>query len=223
MTAYSIDSLLAEIRVAMDMNSSDAVLTGLGDPETLTLDQLIRSKIADAARVVECAAPMHLIGPGQVFATTITWESAIGYGCGRVLLPTDFMRLVAFQMTDWDYAVTTPISEDSPEYVVQRSRFPGVRGCPQRPVCALVNFPSGLYLEFFSCTEGETVGVRKARYLPMPAIQTVTIGEQSVEQITLCDKLKPSIVYYAAHMTALALGNGEQAAALLQISNSLAQ
>ena len=40
-------------------------LSGLGDVDTLSLEDIIRSKIADAARVVERAAPAHLLDSGR--------------------------------------------------------------------------------------------------------------------------------------------------------------
>jgi len=209
---YNVSDLKKEVRVALDKNMSSATLTSLGDVDTLSIDEIIESKIADAARLVENSAPVYLLDGGYPFATSIGWDSEPGYGSGHIVLPQDWMRLVSFQMSDWNQAVTVAISEDDPLYMQQRSRFPGIRGCPQKPVVALVMRPEGLVLEFYSCTAGD-VYVKRARYLPVPKIVS--------GKIDLCEKLKPAVVYYAAYLTALSVGSGDLAAALLNISNEL--
>jgi hypothetical protein len=210
---YNVSDLKREARVAIDMNMSSQPLAALQDVDTLSLEDIIESKIADAARIVESMAPVHLLDAGEPFAETIGWDSAVGYGGGHIILPSDFLRLVSFQMSDWDYAVTTVITEDDPLYPQQRSRFPGIRGCPQRPVVALVQRPVGLTLEFYSCTGGEEVYVTRARYIPIPKI---TNGK-----IDICEKLKPSVVYYIGYLTALSVGDSDLAASMLNNSNEL--
>jgi len=210
---YTVDELKREIRVALDMNNSSTPLSELGDVDTLTLEDVIESKIADAARVVESIAPMPLLDTGEAFAVSIGWDSAIGYGSGHIRLPDDFLRLISFQMSDWDYAVTEAITETSPLYSRQHSRFPGIRGCPQKPVVAIIMQPIGLVMEFFSCTGGNGVYVKRARYIPIPKIED--------GNIKICEKLKPAVVYYAAYMTALTIGEAEQANTLLAMSKEL--
>lgn len=56
MASYSVTTLTKEVRVCLDMNYSDTSLLDLGDPDTLELDELIKSKIADAARIVTSRA-----------------------------------------------------------------------------------------------------------------------------------------------------------------------
>lgn len=210
---YKVNDLVRDIRIAIDQNMTSTQLAGLGDIDTLSLEDIIGSKIADAARIVEQNAPSYLLDSGQAFADSIGWYGAVGIGSGYIHLPDDFMRLVCFQMSDWSRAVITAISEDDPQYEMQSSRFPGIRGCPQKPVVAITQQPVGLVLEFYSCTAGEHVYVKKARYIPIPK---VTDGE-----IELCERLKPSIVYYAAYLTALSVGNGDLAAGMLNISKEL--
>jgi hypothetical protein len=210
---YDISELKREIRIALDQNTSSEPLAALGDIDTLSLDDIIESKIADAARIVESTAPAHLLDSGEAFGNSIGWDSEPGYGSGHIHMPDDFLRLVCFQMSDWSYAVTVAISEDSELYAMQRSRYPGIRGCPESPVVAITSQPIGLVLEFYSCTAGPNVYVRRARYIPIPHI----VGNG----IELCEKLKPSIVYYAAYLVALSTGNSYLATSMLNISNEL--
>ncbi len=210
---YEVSDLKREIRIALDQNNTSSQLLETGDIDTLSLEEIIESKIADAARIVESQAPADLLDGGRAFADNIGWQSRVGYGMGMVELPDDFMRLVVFQMSDWSYPVTTAISDTDPLYKQQFSRYPGIRGCPQKPVVAICERPSGLVLEFFSCTDGEDVYVKRARYIPIPRIVD--------DGIELCEKLKSAIVYRAAYMVALSTGMADLAASMLNIENEM--
>jgi len=211
---YNVSDIVQEAKVALDENVSSAALASLGDVDTLTLDEIIESKVADAARIVENSASASLLDSGKAFGESIGWDGQPGYGAGYIHLPDDFMRLVCFQMSDWDYAVALAITEDSPQYQMQRSRFAGVRGNPQKPVVAITSQPIGLVLEFFSCYSGENAFIKKARYIPIPRIKN--------GKIELCEKLKRAVVYYSAYLAALSLGNGDAAAAMLATARELA-
>lgn len=210
---YEIDELKREIRVALDQNNVSEQLFNSGDIDTLTLEEIIESKIADAGRIVEGEAPLYLLDSGKSFGDSISWEGQVGRGAGRILLPDDFLRLVCFQMSDWERAVNMAISENDPLYALQSSRFAGVRGNPQKPVVAITSSPTGKVLEFYSCTKGSTVTVSKAKYIAIPAIVS--------GKIDLCEKLKRSIVYYSAYLVALTLKDKELAPNLLNISQEL--
>lgn len=210
---YEISALKREIRITIDQNATSAQLANLGDIDTLSLEEIIESKIAEAARSVEQNAPLFLLDSGKAFADSIGWNSEIGIGGGYIHLPDDFMRLISFQMSDWSRPVTTAISEDDPQYELQSSRYPGIRGCPQNPIVAITQQPVGLVLEFYSCTAGEHVYVKRARYIPFPKIVNGSIE--------LCEKLKPAIVYYAAYLTALSIGDSDLATSMVTISKEL--
>ncbi len=210
---FAIDTLKREIRIALDQNNVSAQLFNLDDVDTLSLEEIIESKIADAARIVENNAPAYLLDSGKAFADSIEWESTVGIGAGRILLPDDFLRLVCFQMSDWSRAVSVAIDENDPLYQRQSSRFAGVRGNPQRPVVAITGQPGGLVLEFFSCSAGRNVYVKQARYIAIPVVEE--------GQIDICEKLKPSVVYYAAYLVAASINDGTLAQNLLNISNEL--
>lgn len=204
---------MQDIRIALDQNMTSTQLIDTGDIDTLSLDELIESKIADAARIVESNAPIHLLEGGKDITHSVGWNGRVGLGSGYIHLPDDFLRLVSFQMSDWSRAVSIAISEDHPLYARQQSRYAGARGCPQKPVVAITTQPIGQVLEFYSCTAGENVYVKRARYIPIPKIED--------GNIELCHKLKPAIVYYAAHLVALTIGQADLATTLLNICNEL--
>ncbi len=179
---YAIEELKRSVRVALDENNTSATLSSLGDVDTLSVEEIIESKLEDAALIVHRDAPRHLLDVGLPFSGTIRWESAVGYGRGVMTLPADFLRLVTFRMSDWRKDVTEPIYEDDPRYALQLSAFSGVRGCPEKPVVALIQAPEGLTLELYSCEAGESIQVEKARYLPRPKIRE--------GKLAICERLR---------------------------------
>lgn len=212
---YNVADFIKDVRTVLDRNMNSEALTELEDVDTLTLDDIIESKVVDAVRMVELEAPTYRLGPGTSFGETVAWDNAEGVGSGYVLLPTDFLRLVVFQMTDWNQAVYEPITPDDPRYKMQKSLFPGIKGNPERPVTVLVNKPTGMALEFFSCTAGEGTGIAIASYIPEPTITDNTID--------IPRQLRDAAVYYAAYLTAVTMEEIEQAEKLLTIGKSLMQ
>lgn len=211
---YNVDDLTKEIRIAIDMNRVPDQLISEEDIDTLRIEEIILSKIEPAARIVESTAPRYLLDSGRAFGGEIGWRDSIGNGSGVIHLPDDFMRLVAFRMSDWERTVVEAIDEASPEYAKQSSRYSGIRGNPQKPVVAITLQPIGHVLEFYSCKMGDGVSLTRARYIPIPKIA-------SNKGIDLCEKLKPAIVYYAAYLTAMEIGDMNIAKGLLETANEL--
>lgn len=214
MRPYSVNDLIRETRVAIDRNNNSQPLAALGDIDTLTVDEIIASKVEDAARLVHEGAAHYLLDAGKAFGESVEWESEPGYGAGKVNLPNDFLRLVTFRMSDWSYPVTDAITEDDAVYPMQASRYAGVRGNPERPVVAIVHDAGRQVLEFYSCSAGPGVRVHSARYIPIPTVEN---GE-----ISLCPKLERATVYRLASMTCAIIGASDLAATLLGTSNELA-
>lgn len=210
---YSVEDIKRDVRIALDQNNSSDALIETGDIDTLTLEEIIESKIEDAAKVVTLDAPNYMLESGELFGKSIGWQGNVGYGAGYIFLPEDFLRLVSFQMSDWSYAVTEPITANHPLYKVQFSRFSGVRGNPQNPVVAIVTQIGGQVLQFFSCAIGESVYVKQASYIPIPKIKD---GE-----IDICERLRPSVIYHTAYLVALSINDANTASAMLNISKEL--
>ena len=209
---YQVADLARDVRIAIDTNNSSAQLTAVSDIDTLTIDEIITSKLVDAARMVETLAPAYLLDSGKAFATSISWNSGGTKTWGYTQLPGDFLRLSSFQMADWKRPVSIAINENDPIYTQQRSEFKGIGGNPNNPVVAIVQWPVGLVLEFYSCTS-TNVAVLRARYIPIPTVNGTSIG--------ICEKLKPAVVYYAAYLTLLSIGELETAKKMLEASNIL--
>jgi len=213
---YPVAQLVKEAKVVLDENVSSEALAALGDVDTLTLDEIIRSKVEDAARLVTEQAPSWLVDNGKLLRGSVIWSSQPGYGSGHILLPADFLRLLSFRMSDWSRPVSDAISEDDPRYAMQSSRYGGIRGNAQKPVVAIVHGGSGQVLEFYSCEGGGDVYVKTARYASIPTVDTTG-------KINLSSKLERAIVYRMASLAATALGSHDLAVLLHATSNELAQ
>lgn len=207
---------MREVRIVMDKNMTSTALHGLGDVDTLSVDDIIKSRVVDAAKRVELQAPLHYLENGHNFGDNIYWEQGKDRaGCGWTLLPNDFMRLMVFQMSDWKRPVFQAISPTDEEYAMQWSQFGGIRGNTEFPVCAISVRPEGRVLEFFSCKDN-TAEIVKAVYLPEPTID-------SYEGIDLCERCHDAIVYMIASLSFYVLGEKEQGDAMSQLSQNLIQ
>lgn len=210
---YDVGMLTRRVRLVLDMNETDESLIAEGDEETLTLDEIIRGRLEEGARIVERDAPAHLLDSGKPLSGSLTFDKEIGKGRGRMKLPDDYMRLVTFKMSDWERAVTEPITETDPRYGLQSSKHAGIRGNPERPVVAVVHEPTGLVLEFWSCEGGPDVTLQRGRYLPIPKIR-----DRGIE---ICEKLLEAVILQTAALAAMTLGDGERAQLLEAQSRAL--
>ena len=220
MKSYTISELTKEVRVALDENEVSTALIAANDTDTLTLDRIIRQKLADSARLLTVNAPGDMLDGGTDFPDTskvITWHEGEDYNWGHLMLPDDFLRLVIFKMDDWLRPVVSPILDSDPLYFPQKSKFSGVHGNVEKPVCAITTYPAGRAMEIFSCRPSDNAQIFVAKYMPEPSIS----GDP--ESISVSSKLRPAIVYYAAGLTAEDYKDESHAQVLIQIANALAK
>lgn len=209
---YSFHDVMRDVRVCLDQNMTSEQLLYTDDVNTLALDDIVRSKILEAVVRVHTSAPTHMLEEGHNFGDSIFWGDQES---GWVLLPQDFMRLISFEMSDWERAVYTAISPTDAEYALQRQRVKALRGTPQKPVCVITTRPEGKALEFYSC-KSEDAYVSRGQYLPYPKVD-------EEDGIDICERCYTAVVYAAASLVLLTLGEGEKATALAEISNSALQ
>lgn len=209
---YNIDKIMQDVRICLDLNMTSDALLESGDIDTLSLDDIIRSKVLEAVQRVHMDAPNYLLEGGHNFGDAVYWRELES---GWVLLPPDFMRLVVFEMDDWEQAVYQAISTDDPEYEKQRSRFKGIRGTAQRPVCAIAIRPEGKVLEFYSC-KSEDAQVSRAIYMPYP-----TIDEDG--GVDISERCYTAVVYTAAGLTLITCGETERATVFTDMAKTYLQ
>jgi hypothetical protein len=209
MKVYRLDEIAKDVRIAMDQNMSSDTLIGFDDVDTLSLNDIIKSKVTDAVKRIHSTAPAYLLDGGNNFGDAIYWKELESGWC---LLPENFMRLVVFQMDDWERAVYHSVSEDDAEYKKQSSRFKGIRGTPQKPVCAIAIRPEGRALEFYSC-KSENAMVSRAVYLPYPVID-------EDDGIEICERCYQAVVYTIASLVLTTYGNADLSKALSDLAKS---
>ena len=207
---YKIETVSQDVRIAIDENKTSEQLLGDEDIDTLSLNEIVRSKIEEAVRRVETAAPTFQLEEGHTFGDSVFWEDN---NSGWTLLPDDFMRLIAFRMSDWERTCHNAISVDDPLYALQSSRFKGVRGNVQKPVCAVVNRAEGKALEFYSCNSEEAY-VKRATYLPYPKID-------DEEGIDISERCYTAVVYTTAALVLTAYGANDRAEQLNALAKSI--
>ena len=78
------EDMARDVRVAIDMNREDAPLILEGDRETLSIDDIIKAKLADGIRMVEIEAPRHMLESGHDFGERMFIGAD---GKGFVILP----------------------------------------------------------------------------------------------------------------------------------------
>ena len=206
---YQLDKIMQDVRICLDQNMTSDALLESGDIDTLALDEIIKSKILEAIQRVHMDAPNYLLEGGHNFGDAVYWRELES---GWVLLPPDFMRLVVFEMDDWEQAVYQAISTDDPEYEKQRSRFKGIRGTAQRPVCAIAIRPEGRVLEFYSC-KSKNAQVSRAMYIPYPKID-------EDNGVDICERCYNAVVYTAAGLTLLTCGEVEKGNAVSELAQT---
>lgn len=208
---YQTDKICKDVRIAIDENMTSESLTALLDVETLSLDTVIKSKIEEGVTRVHSIAPLLMLDSGHNFGDSLYWNGQDT--CGWVLLPDDFMRLVVFQMDDWERAVYDPLSVENPISDKQYSRFKGIRGNTQRPRCVLAIRPEGRVLEFYSC-KTQTAQVSRAVYIPYPKID-------EHGGINICKHCYPAVIYSIASLVVSAYGEAEKSKLFGNLAESL--
>ena len=90
-----------QVRVCLDENKSINTDTLLQDIDTLSLDEIIDSKVEEAALSVIKAAPVTKLGDISKSLKSLPSISKESPYNGEVALPNNFERLVRFKMKSW--------------------------------------------------------------------------------------------------------------------------
>lgn len=205
------EDMAKAVRVAIDMNKNDSPLLAEEDNTTLELDDIIYAKLVDAVKLVEMEAPATMLESGHDFGENLFIDED---GKGFIILPDDFMRLVSFRMSDWKRTVYEAINEDDPKYRLQSSKWKGICGNTEKPVCAIVRRSEGKVLEFYSSTD-DTATITQATYIPIPKIGM----DGGIDIAADCYR---AAVYRAAALVLASVGD-QLSTTMLEISKSLLQ
>lgn len=212
MALYSVQNIVKDVLILLDENNISGALLTDEATFSLSIRDIIEGRIEDAVKQVVARAPMHALKSGSYIEfgedKAICWRED---NSGWMLLPDDFLRLIVFQMSDWDRAVYEPISTLDEDYEMQFCKYAGVRGNVHNPVVAIDFRPEGHVLEFFSCSNQDAY-VTRACYVGVPKIEDGTID--------IPPKCYQSVVYTIAALVCIAMGNAQQGSAFNELSKS---
>lgn len=206
MTVYRIENIAKDVRIALDRNGSSDALADIGDVDTLTIDEIIISKIIEGVKHVHSTAPAYLIDGATSFADNVNWGDKES---GWIPLPNDFMRFVSFKMDDWSRPVYSCSTTDDIEYEKQSSRFKGLRGTSQKPLCFIR--PEGRALEFYS-SKSTDAEVEMATYLPYPQIES--------DSVKICSRCYNAVIYTIAALVLMTFGDAEKSNVFNELAKS---
>ena len=132
--------------------------------EAASVSDLISEIAGDVAAEVILAAGWKEIDEWEELPGEVEW---IEPGHGEVSLPSDFLRLMVFRMSDWRRGVTTVVNPDSEVYALRFNSSFGRRNIRKAPMVALWGGAGGGRLEFIGSTDPGAY-IARAGYVPRP-------------------------------------------------------
>lgn len=208
MVEYAVSDLVKEVKVLLDRNQESAGLLAPSDSDTLSQAELIESKIVDAARIILSDAPEV---EGTSCKNAVTWTDSNGYYVGKMVLPTDMLRILSVKAEGWNRPAEI-ISESDDAYKYQNCKY-GVRGNPERPIAAIVHTANGKSIELYTSTKQDAT--LAFIYVQVPSITTE-------QKISLPSVLKDAILYMAGYLTCISIGDTDTASGFLGVARKLA-
>ena len=158
MTSITKSELIRQVRIVLDQNEDNGVLSGaFEDTDQLQTDDIIEQCLQYAIDRVLDMAPLWMI-PELIsrMESDVTARSYGKYG-KKCEAPEDMYRPVSMLCTDWEQQVYEFTDKLSPVYAMQKSEFGGIRGNIYDPVVALVTDPIAndgkLYFEIYDTGE----------------------------------------------------------------------
>lgn len=208
MNQYAVSNLVKEVKVILDRNQETAEMIP-DDTDTLSQDEIIESVIIDAAKAIEELAPVSKLDGITKSTQNVTWTLSDDAYVGKITLPAGVLRMVHIKVSDWKRPADI-ISENDNAYLYQQNKY--VRGNPQKPVAVLVHDGGALVLELY--TSSQSTSTVDFSYVEVPSI--------SDSNVSLCSMLKDAILYMAAYLTCISLGDTQTAAGLKATAYQLA-
>lgn len=130
---------------------------------TNPLDIMIHVLMDEVAKELLLIAPLHALVPKAGVVIAIETKDDGEWGkVGKIVLPSDFLRLQSFKMTEWERPVTIPITPLDPLYALQRNKY--TRGRTAKPVAVLSWDGTDKILEYYSVLTAHSV--EYFRYIP---------------------------------------------------------
>lgn len=203
---YLISDLVNDIQVVLDRNQESGTLVS-DDTDVLSQRELVEKVILEAARLVLSEAPTSKLDC-EKYSPDLRWSEDNGVFVADFSLPDELMRLVSVKSGAWRRNATI-ISEDDDEYAWQCSKY-GIRGNADRPIAVFMDANRSMQLYSFKSKNYSVV----IYYVSAPVIED--------SNIDIPQQLKDSIVYMAAHLVCVSIGDTDTAASMRDVSLRLA-
>ena len=217
---FSVDDITQRVKTIIDNNINSEQLEEFEDPDTLSLNDIIHSKIEEAAKTVILLAPHRLLGKGKEVEPSIEQydnfqndSTPIKQQRYILSLQEDFLRIVAIKHKGSPFIITEVITEEQPQYKHIFSKYAGIAGNEDYPKAAFINNKNGRHLLICAQNIDITKSIEYFFYIPIPKITN--------NSIDIPEQLYNATTYYIAYLTAITLSNANIAAALL--NNAYAQ
>jgi hypothetical protein len=210
-----ISKIKSRVRLCIDEGAST------NDYADTSMDAVIENSIDSA--ILWCArqAPLELLmqsGSGFIKDAEIK-ENGVTLTNGSdtnkpstLTLPSDFLRIVRLRRDEWHKGITTPISEDSDEYLMLRDET--ATASLNRPIAVYIAGASP-YLELW---DGVKHAVTTDAHFSYVTSDLTTI--KSGTNFTDDSQLGQAVIYYAAFLTLLAYGDS-RAQGMLEVAMSM--
>lgn len=137
------DEIISKVKAIMN-EIGEETNSSLLDEDTIKIDQYIESCIGDALAmiVLKSAIPVN---PKKGTSSPVKNDDGTGY----IVLPDDFLKLIAFRMEGWKRTVSEAFPLESEQAKQQSNEY--TRGGNNKPVCILSYSPEGKKtLEYYS-------------------------------------------------------------------------
>lgn len=135
-----------------EISSSDELLVPVGIEDNKPYDTIIETLLDESAIEVLLKAPFYRLTISNSTSLEIVKKDS---NTGIIILPTDFLRLLSFRMTEWERSVTQPAIKGDDISNMQSNKF--IRGGQAKPIGVLTRTDKGLALEYYSVKVDHTL------------------------------------------------------------------
>lgn len=199
------------------------------DYEDTYMDNIIKSKIGAALRWCAMYADAVLLNgdnSADSGAGGMTHDYTVGttqsdtepyLQNGFIILPIDTIRVTRVKVSNWHKGVSSFISEDSDEYLMQSDDTS--KATHDRPVCAIIETTPIKMQPFPTPSPGATVEIS---LISSPndddVIKEKTEGGKTIKYVSVPPKLSSALCYYIAYLLMCAYSDTTKANAMLSIA-----
>lgn len=172
-------ALIDAVRIRIDEVSSglNAILD-VGVEENNPTDTMIEGFLDESALEVLNTAPVIRLPMLSAASSTIEYYAS-NSKIGTIVLPSNFLRMVCLQMSDWEQPLYD--IQVAGSVVANRQKNKYLRGGAKKPVAVLEKRPTGYTLTYFS-TNAVPHAISRLDYVPALPAERVT-GQQNIDAL----------------------------------------